>query len=185
MKTRIPHLLRMVPRLLAAGLGALAVAVAQPRVVTIVHTTSDQTNTVRVAPFETVKVLWVFDALSVGQIHFNQSGAQIVFGTWGYYTAGSGPSAQIPVVLAGPAEITITSGNSQWRDRQRPQMVTLEISPAAYPVNQAVTVGPGWGGAAITLEASPDLVEWNTTTNGVYSNLEDPRFFRIKVERLQ
>ena len=66
-----------------------------------------------------------------------------------------------------------------------PAFATLEITPEPFPPTKTITIEPGTGGAAITLEASTNLVNWTSATNGVYTNLMEATFFRIKAERIR
>ena len=87
-----------------------------------------------------------------------------------------------PLVVAGPAVIRLSVyGNSA----NRAGLCTVRITPEAYPPDKAILVAPGSGGAIITLECSTNLVNWTTTTNGVYTNLPAAKFFRIKEERIK
>ena len=79
------------------------------------------------------------------------------------------------LVVAGPASIKVYDGS----------MATFRLTPEPYPPDRSILVAPGSGGATVTLECSTNLVDWTSTTNGVYTNLPVAKFFRIKADRIQ
>lgn len=171
-------------------------AVAQPKVVSIVLSGANQTNTLQIASFQYAKILTATDAdsstfngwygtswgkLILGPVSFNiphvPQGEPAVNGANGFVNAP--PLAGLTV--AGPTSISVTTGNNSGRNG--PILVTVEILPSAYAVTNSVTLGPGQG-AAINLEGSTDLVNWSPTTNGVYT-AQSAMFFRLHLQRLQ
>lgn len=87
-----------------------------------------------------------------------------------------------PVVVAGPAVIRlVVAGNTA----NNAGLCTVRITPEAYPPDKSILVAPGSGGAVITLECSTNLLNWTSTTNGVYTNLPAAKFFRIREERIK
>ena len=85
-----------------------------------------------------------------------------------------------PLVVAGPALIRLVV-----QSNSRAGLCTIRITPESYPPDKAILIAPGTGGATISLECSTNLVNWTTTTNGVYTNLPVAKFFRIKEERIR
>ena len=189
---------------LAANIAVIATvqrAAAQPQVVSIVLSGANQTNTVQVASFQYAKILTATDADTGSYDNFSSAYinyGQIIFGTPPgiafpiphgpqgdlLNNTGSHPykaEALAGVTIAGPTSISVTTGSNTARNG--PVFVTLEILPSAYAVTNSVTLGPGQG-AAINLEGSTDLVNWNPTTNGVYT-AQSAMFFRLHLQRIQ
>ena len=83
------------------------------------------------------------------------------------------------ISIAGPATIRVVCPNAG-----SSAMLTLDITPAAYPPDRAVTVGPYSADMKVTMEMSTDLVNWTVAQNAaVYTNRPEARFFRIKLEK--
>lgn len=152
-------------------------ATAQPRIITIIQTSANQTNTVNIADFEYVKVLSLRDFANNSTLAVSTSGANIVYGP----NSPGGINASLGLVIAGPAQVTIRTGNSRFASD--PLFVTMEIGPTAYPVTNSVTLGLGQG-AEVNLESSTNLVQWTGTTNGLYT-AEQAMFFRLHLRRVQ
>ena len=178
-----------------AGIAAatqLAAQPSQPSIVSIIQTSTNQTNIVHIADFQYVKVLTAVDqllpssdsgAISLGGVSFPIPTQPNGYGPFTY--AGNQliqVGSLVGVTLAGPADVTITSGGSI-RTPSTPLLVTLEIGPGAYSVTNSVTLGPGQG-AAINLESSTDLLTWGPATNGVYT-APAAMFFRLHLQRIQ
>ena len=82
--------------------------------------------------------------------------------------------------VTGPATIQLWS----FSNVQGKAMATVDIAPAAYPPDRAVTVGPYSADMKVTMEMSTDLVNWTVAQNAaVYTNRPEARFFRIKLEK--
>lgn len=181
-----------------ASIAAVTQLAAQPSIVSIIQTSTNQTNIVHVADFQYVKVLTAVDQLPIG----NGTSAGIGSGAiglggvsfpiptqpngWGPFTYAGNTLVQVGslvgVALAGPVDVKITSG-SVARSPSTPLLVTLEIGPGAYSVTNSVILGPGQG-AAINLESSTDLLTWGPATNGVYT-APAAMFFRLHLQRIQ
>jgi hypothetical protein len=85
--------------------------------------------------------------------------------------------------IAGPATVRLIHDGSGAAGTYV-SMVTLDITPAAYPPDRAVTVGPYSADMKVTMEMSTDLVNWTVAQNAaVYTNKPEARFFRIKLEK--
>jgi len=171
-------------------------AAAQPQVVSILLSGANQTNTVQIASFQYAKILTASDGdtsvfngaygqswgqLALGPINFNiphSPQGEVVAYTGNAYV--NAPSLA-GLTIAGPASISVTTGSNLGRNG--PILVTIEVLPSAYSVTNSVTLGPGQG-AAINLEGSTDLINWNPTTNGVYT-AQSAMFFRLHLQRLQ
>jgi hypothetical protein len=82
--------------------------------------------------------------------------------------------------VAGPATITVlpnyyySSGFAY-----TPTLVTVQIIPQSYDPNKTLIIPPGTNQVQITLQVSPDLVNWSSATNGVYGSPNTAQFFRI------
>jgi hypothetical protein len=166
----------------------LAAQPTQPSITSIIQTSANQTNTVHIADFQYVKVLTAVDQLNNGFLSL--AGASFRLPTTpngdGPFVFHDSTSSQVGslvgLTLAGPADVTITSGSGT-RPPSTPLLVTLEIGPGAYSVTNSVTLGPGQG-AEINLESSTDLLQWASATNGVYTT-PDVMFFRLHLRRIQ
>jgi hypothetical protein len=174
-----------------AAVTQLAAQPAQPSITSIIQTSTNQTNIVHIADFQYVKVLTAVDQQSSGAIHLGGATFSIPslpngngpFGfIWNSQWQTTGIGSLVGLALAGPADVTITSGSAT-RTPSTPLLVTLEIGPGAYSVTNSVTLGPGQG-AAINLESSTDLVTWASATNGVYT-VPAAMFFRLHLQRIQ
>jgi hypothetical protein len=131
------------------------------------------TNTLEIQAYETVELISAYGEYN-GFV-FQKDGVRLNFDS----NANASRS-----ILAGPATLLLTveaATNATW---PRTGAVTLLIKPEVFPPDRTITVAPGIGGAAVTLECSTDLVNWTATTNGVYTNLPAAKFFRIKAERI-
>lgn len=82
-----------------------------------------------------------------------------------------------PLTIVGPAVIRLEGIN-------QPGFCTFKVTPESYPPDKSVIVLPGTNGASITLECSTNLANWFPATNGVYNNLNEAKFFRIRADRL-
>jgi hypothetical protein len=81
------------------------------------------------------------------------------------------------LIVAGPATISITNNGSTYS-----AFATIDVQPAAYPPDKAVTVGAYSGNVKVTMEMSTDLANWTPAVNAsVYTNSPDARFFRIRM----
>lgn len=81
-------------------------------------------------------------------------------------------------IVQGPATIQVSSPNGL------PFFVTLQILPESYNPNKTLIIPPGTNQVQITLQVSPDLVNWSTTTNGIYGSPNTAQFFRICEQNL-
>jgi len=85
-------------------------------------------------------------------------------------------------IIAGPATIRFVS--ETWTPPDQVAFLSLDIQPAPFPPDRAVTVGAYSGNVRVTMEVSADLVNWTAAVNGqIYTNSPDARFFRIKLEK--
>ena len=62
--------------------------------------------------------------------------------------------------------------------------LTVKIIPQSYDPNKTLIIPPGTNQVQITLQVSPDLVNWTTATNGVYGSPNTAQFFRINEQVL-
>lgn len=83
-----------------------------------------------------------------------------------------------PCVVAGPATLSMVSVNGN------PGFCTVKITPESFPPDKTIIVLPGTGGGNITMECSTNLIQWTPASNGVYTNLSEARFFRIRLDRI-
>ncbi|MEI2724292.1 MAG: hypothetical protein V9H26_12370 [Verrucomicrobiota bacterium] len=65
------------------------------------------------------------------------------------------------------------------------QGFTIKITPVSFPPNQTLIVPSGTNQVQVSLESSTNLVNWATTTNGVYGSPDAAYFFRMRMTKLQ
>lgn len=152
---------------LACTLTLATFAKAEPRYVTMEVTFLapgiEGTNTLNLAPYEVAELVSFPTVSPPRQIWFRKSGA------WYLY------QDERPLIIAGPATLELRGTGG---------IATFRLTPESYPPDKSVLVAPGAGGAAIALECSTNLVDWLTTTNGVYTNQPAAKFFRIRADRI-
>lgn len=81
-------------------------------------------------------------------------------------------------IIQGPATFTLSSSGGA------NAFLTLKIIPESYDPNKTLIVAPGTNQVQITLQVSPDLVNWTTATNGIYGSPTTAQFFRIREDNL-
>ena len=192
---KIQNILNLVLPVALLTIGAVP---AHARFVTIMATTTNQTNQITVESYETVKVVTFYDYAGWAGSHVTiRKGDAIIQASPGYYgttfSMGSSynpvtqqPSSlgPLPFVLTGPATISLETWSCCDRSQSGPAVLTMEITPEAYPPDKAITLAPGTGGAQVTLQSSTNLLNWDTATNGTYSSPPAATFFRIKADRI-
>jgi len=153
---------------------------ADARTITMILTQRFHTNQIAIEAYENLTIVSAGDFGSGdSRILIEKDGARIVFPL----TIPSLNYPQAQFVTARPATVTFSTGAWDSRDANTPAIVTLQITPETYDVNKSITVGPGPGGAVISLECSTNLISWTNVWSGTYTNLSDPKFFRIKADR--
>lgn len=168
----------------------------QARFVTLMVTETNQTNQITIEDYETAKIVSFHD-FSYNSCRYCEPLGILKDGTWLFADpdyiwsvwnstltpAYIPPSfGAMPFIITGPATISLNTVNYG----SSPKIIlTLEIVPEAYPPGRAITIAPGAGGAEITLETSTNLTYWTTATNGIYTNLTEAQFFRIKADRIR
>ena len=83
-----------------------------------------------------------------------------------------------PLIVTGPARFHLSA------DGFAGSVCTFRITPDAIDPTTTVVIPPGPGGGVVTLECSTNLVNWQTATNGIYTNQPVAKFFRIKLDRI-
>src|SRR5688572_19427362 len=132
------------------------------------------TNSIEIAEYEAVELIAIYGQLD--EISFQKDGGFPINFTSQVSVPGSGRN-----VVAGPCKVNLVV-SAEGGTRQG--VVTLVVRPESFPPDRTITVGPGIGGATITLECSTALVNWPAATKGVYTNLPATKFFRIKADRI-
>ena len=160
---------------------------SEGRFLTIMMTTNT-TNQITIEAYETVKVHTFHDPPGLfSRLRILKDDANLTVFP-GYVGSSSyqpiSASFGTSLVVAGPATLMFESVFGP-RSPGSPAILTLEITPDSYPPDKAITLSPGPGGAAITLERSTNLLNWTSATNGVYTNLNEATFFRIKADRIR
>lgn len=159
---------------------------ATARIVTLLLTGTNQTASLVLQENEGAKLAGGYDYYRaevssdsrVGYAEVVKTGARMpLFADWYNWQRG------IAFSIAGPATITLSSGVTN-RTESQSVFLSFEVLPENYDVNKSITIAPGTGGAAISLENSTNLISWVTATNGVYTNVPSATFFRVKAERL-
>ena len=165
----------------------------QAAITTILNTSTSQTNTLVVQDYEAVRVLSMGKKMGVhgfsSGYYLSKSGITLVEQSI-YFSVSqivSATPATTPVVIAGPAEIVFYTVPAFPYETNQPAAawLTLEITPEPFEVGRTITIAPGVGGANVTLECSTNLVNWTEGTNGVYTNMNEAKFFRIKADRIR
>lgn len=172
---------------LTALLFNIALAKADPRHVTLTAVCPEPysppcTNTLEIAAYETAElvsfpkvinangpILWIYKD---GEA-FQYSVRPPKTGPDGY------PNDPFdPLIVTGPARIDLVVYSVK-------ALCTFKLTPESYPPDRSVLVPPGPGGANIQLECSTNLVQWFPATSGAYTNLNEAKFFRIRLDRIQ
>lgn len=79
------------------------------------------------------------------------------------------------LTIAGPGSISLEGGG----------ILTLDIQPGPTPPEKTAVVAAHSGHVKVTMEESTDLANWAPVPDGVtYTNSPDPRFLRIKMEKV-
>ena len=163
------------------------------RLVTLVTNNSTNVAELRIQDYEVAELVSFPSEFSQGGVEGNSrensieiEKSQATFRYFGAPAVGLGPNIYPskpplePLIIVGPAVIRLMS-----RERtQRYALCTFKITPESYPPDKAIIVLPGTNGASITLECSTNLANWLPATNGIYNNLNEARFFRIRTDRL-
>jgi hypothetical protein len=138
------------------------------------------TNTISVADYETGELI------SLGANNVGAGGSvSITFTRDGLTFGALAASSSTPgTTVRGPATFTLVSYNDGGQSYSG--YMTVKITPVSFPPNQTLIVPPGTNQVQISLEASTNLVNWATATNGVYGgNTNTAQFFRIHMTNLQ
>jgi len=165
------------------GVCSLSISVmvsADGRKVTFFHT-QPATNEIQIGEYESFRLVSGFRANPNFSDDFFviKEGKKVSWGLADYGTSFQFP----PLELTGPAVVTLRTLSNGPTTYSGAVWITLEIQPQVFDANKAITLAPG-AGAVVSLEGSTNLVNWSTTTNGIYTNLPSAMFFRIKAERL-
>jgi hypothetical protein len=129
------------------------VVTSQGRVITLFLNGPNQTNEVVIQEYETVDLLsaWQFPSLGFsGKLYFEKNGVHVP-----YSIPFPGSDPRPPFTLAGPALVHLESSTQTDTNQSGGSVfATIEITPETYDVDRSITVGPGPGGAIISLECS-------------------------------
>ncbi|MBI4324432.1 MAG: hypothetical protein HY674_04140 [Chloroflexi bacterium] len=96
--------------------------------------------------------------------------------TW---TLNNGP---FPKIIPGPATYSLEPHWIDWTTSQ-PTFCTIRITPESFSADKTLII-PEDTSANIFLECSSDLVIWTNAVPGLYTNMTDNLFFRLRGERL-
>ena len=154
-------------------------AVAQTRYVTLTTTATTEPNSLNsfdVAPYEVAELVSMPAARNRdgnSSIVVSKNSTDVIYsagvslpGSWQFFD---------PLVIAGPAKLLLVGENGK-------AFCTFKILPEAFPPDRTAIVLPGTGGANVTLQCSTNLVNWQTATNGLYTNQPVAKFFRVALE---
>ncbi len=184
---KIQNILNLVLPVALLTIGAVP---SHARFVTIMLSATNQTNQITIESYEIVKVVTFTDFAGPSSHLTIRKDDTTIIAFPGYRASGSGSApvqqptwlGPLPFILTGPATLTL---QTESYDRSSYAVVlTLEITPEAYPPDKAITLAPGTGGAQVTLQSSTNLLNWDTATNGTYSSPPAATFFRIKADRI-
>ena len=113
-------------------------AAAQPGILTVVQTEDNLTREITIQSNETLEILMAYDFYGAGSALAIKKGKARFQVIPGNAAGGSSQCTPHPFVLAGPAEISVQSGNTQGaRTDATPLVVTLEIKRNARPSTPA------------------------------------------------
>ncbi len=104
----------------------------------------------------------------------------IMAGTFLYFVKDGTEFANAGGTIAGPAIVRMRGGIGPAKG-----LVTLRITPEAFPPDRTIIIAPSTNLFNIALECSTNLVNWASATNGVYGGSTNAaKFFRIKLDKL-
>ena len=164
-----------------SALVALSACAAEGLVTLAVHgsATNYVTNEVQIASYQQAVIKTYLDQANLYSATAQGNSRLNIFKSGTFleiYSSSFPPKA--PITIAGPATIQLVALNVG------DAVATVDITPAAYPPDRAVTVGPYSADMKVTMEMSTDLVNWTVAQNAaVYTNRPEARFFRIKLEK--
>jgi hypothetical protein len=156
---------------------------AEERLVTLVvnwETTHNAaalvTNQTSIQSYESAELLYLQGNASSGSVvDFIKD--DVVFSLDFYSMNNSGWIQRKPVAIAGPAVVRLRTTTAMQQS-----FCTLKISPASFPPSQTLIIPPGTNQVSISLECSTNLLSWLPATNGLYSDTNSAKFFRIKAQ---
>jgi hypothetical protein len=168
---------------------SFALCVAESRYVTISVSGTNQTSVLAIQDFEVAKMVSAHDPLGTFN-GFKLTVSKPSFTTQfdfyelqGYWVNNEGYGPAKPIVVTGPATLTLNSGIAS-RATNNAAFITFEILPETSPIDKTLILPPGTNQVEITLESSTNLVTWATATNGIYGSPDAARFFRIHLRKL-
>ncbi len=92
---------------------------------------------------------------------------------------GFNSSSALPMVVAGPAVLRLVTNGPYGSG-----MLTVKIEPESFSPDKTLIVPDGQG-AAVHLETSTNLLDWQDEWSNAYTNRVGNKFFRIRAERTQ
>ncbi len=104
-------------------------AAAQSRILTVIQTEDNQSRDIAISASETLEILTAYDFYGAAS-SLGCTKSKVQFYVVPGHAAGGAPQCTpYPLVLAGPAELSIQSGNTQGsRTENTPLLVTLKIT---------------------------------------------------------
>lgn len=169
--------------ILAGSLAIVATALAQPRYVTLTAP-SYGTNILQIRTGETAELVSFPNSINAGgdrKIRVEKGEQAWELRRNAYLEGERDLGSPInPFAVTGPARVLLFGGSVG----NAPAICTFRITPDAYPPTGTVVIPPVEGGGVVQLECSTNLLTWQATTNGVYTNLPTAKFFRLTLERL-
>ncbi len=129
------------------------------------------TNEVAISENETVEIVGWLSSGADARLQFTKSGVD--------FTLYSITDFHGRTTFSGPTTVQLVTTPGS-----RASLITLNITPDAFPPSQALVLPAGPGGANIALEASHDLIHWTNAPPGIYTNPPANLFFRIRADRL-
>jgi len=100
-----------------------------------------------------------------------------------YAGSSSGAVAGLPVLVVGPATITLCATNSGVAQTLSFCTIQTTSSYSFTPSSSVIIPNDGGGPVTIILESSTDLINWTAANPGTYGTTSSNRFFRVRAER--
>ena len=87
------------------------------------------------------------------------------------------PSFANPLVIAGPASLTLVGGTVS-----SGYFCTYKFLSTTFDPNKTLILPPGTNMVNVTMQSSTNLLNWVTATNGLYGSTNTAMFFRVSLQ---
>ena len=166
--------------LVATAFAVVVSANAQLRYVTLSVTREDPTAILTVATNEAVRLVSGLGPWGRCTFKVEKDGRTFFASTLNDVDNTMKPLVQ-QVVVAGAATVTLS-----WSGNPTPGAgyLTAEIIPQSPPPARTLVLPEATAAADVIMESSSDLIHWESTQPGRFTNLTGQLFFRIRADRL-